>query len=116
MSCAAPKSNMQSIMSAFKRSSDKKQKKLLQYASLSSTDNSFSQNENERTENTFTPPAQRSRSSFKPLQLLRTPSNAQISTTPSTPLATSPSLPAPAGVIMTDVVKSVTCMLHAEML
>lgn len=96
---------MQSIMSAFKRSSDKKQKKLLQYSTLSSSDSSYTQNENERNENSFTPPAQRSRSGFiKPMQLLRTPSTAQIDRSPSTPEAGIPYVPPPARVIMTDVV------------
>ena len=103
---------MQSLMSAFKRSTDKKQKKLLQDSFLSSTDSSFTQDENARTENTFTPPAQRSRTnSFKPMQLLRTPSTPQGYTVASTPPAAA--TPTPAGVIMTDMVSLLVCMLHA---
>ena len=104
---------MQSLMSAFKRSSDKKHKKLLQESILSSTDSSFTHNENVRTENSFTPPAQRSRSSFKPMQLLRTPSNAIVQTSANSPQATPPLNAQPAGVIMTDMVRLLVCMLHA---
>ena len=62
--------SMQSLMSAFKRSSDKKHKRLLQDSLLSSTDVSFSNDENVRPQESFSSRAD----SLKPKQLLHTPS------------------------------------------
>lgn len=66
---------MQSIMSAFKRSSDKKHKRLLQDTMLSSTDSSFTQDENVRPEDSLL----RRAYSLKPQQLLHTPSPSKTS-------------------------------------
>ena len=66
---------MQSIMSAFKRSADKKHKKLLQDSLLSSTDSSFTQDENNRPAEGLLPRLD----SHKSQQLLHTPSPSKLS-------------------------------------
>ena len=65
---------MQSLMSAFKRSSDKKHKRLLQDSLLSSTDVSFTNDENVRPQESFSGRAD----SLKPKQLLHTPSPSRL--------------------------------------
>lgn len=67
---------MQSIMSAFKRSSDKKHKRLLQDSLLSSTHSSFTQDENLRPEDSM---LLTRADSLKPQQLLHTPSPGRSS-------------------------------------
>ena len=62
-------------MSAFKRSSDKKHKRLLQDSVMSSTDSSFSHDENLRPEEGGVPRLE----SLKPQQLLHTPSPSKLS-------------------------------------
>lgn len=72
---------MQAIVSAFKRSSDKKHKRLLQDSLMSSTDSSFSRDENARPHE-----GRVSRSgSLKPTQLLHTPSPSKLSRRSATP-------------------------------
>ncbi len=66
---------MQSIMSAFKRSSDKKHKRLLQDSLLSSTHSSFTQDENIQPEDSLLTRVD----SLKPQQLLHTPSPSRSS-------------------------------------
>ncbi|DBA65966.1 TPA: hypothetical protein ACH3X2_002987 [Trebouxia sp. C0005] len=66
---------MQSIMSAFKRSSDKKHKRLLQDSLLSSTHSSFTQDENIQPEDSMLTRVD----SLKPQQLLHTPSPSRSS-------------------------------------
>lgn len=73
--------SMQAIVSAFKRSSDKKHKRLLQDSLVSSTDSSFSRDENARPNEGLV-----SRSdSLKPTQLLHTPSPSKLSRRSGTP-------------------------------
>lgn len=66
---------MQSIMSAFKSSSDKKHKRLLQDSLLSSTHSSFTQDENIQPEDSLLTRVD----SLKPQQLLHTPSPSRSS-------------------------------------
>ena len=65
---------MQSIMSAFKRSSDKKHKRLLEDSLVSSTDVSFTNDENARPQTSFS----RRADSLKPQQILHTPSPSKF--------------------------------------
>ena len=66
---------MQTIVSAFKRSSDKKHKRLLQDSLSSSTDASFTRDENARPEDSLVSRLD----SLKPKQLLHTPSPSKLS-------------------------------------
>ncbi|KAL3144137.1 hypothetical protein ABBQ32_003927 [Trebouxia sp. C0010 RCD-2024] len=66
---------MQTIVSAFKRSSDKKHKRLLQDSLSSSTDSSFTRDENARPEEGVVSRVD----SLKPKQLLHTPSPSKLS-------------------------------------
>ena len=104
---------MQKVLSAFKLS-DKKQKRLLQESQISSTDSSFTYDENIRPENSFTPDAHRSRTnSFKPMKLLRTPSIAKKAEGMTTPnkLVAERAQPFDA-LATTDLVSYCACCMH----
>lgn len=73
-------------MSAFKRSADKKHKKLLQDSLLSSTDSSFTQDENHRPDEGLVPRLD----SLRSQQLLHTPSPSKLSRRSATPRAEQP--------------------------
>ena len=72
---------MQAIVSAFKRSSDKKHKRLLQDSLMSSTDTSFSRDENARPNEGLVSRL----GSLKPTQLLHTPSPSKLGRHSATP-------------------------------
>ena len=104
---------MQKVLSAFKLS-DKKQKRLLQESQISSTDSSFTQDENIKPDGSFTPDVQRSRTnSFKPLKLLRTPSVAEGGSNLSTPRKAVVGGSQHVSTSVTTDMVSLGCMLHA---
>lgn len=74
---------MQTIVSAFKRSSDKKHKRLLQDSLSSSTDFSFTRDENARPDEGLVSRLD----SLEPKQLLHTPSPSKLSKRSARPRA-----------------------------